>query len=237
MLRKKPFFGLKGKELKSFIKRLMSKSFERRYQMINEIVYKEVGAKLSNPSDITKSLEERLHETGIFSLSETDTNQLMWAHYAGESKGIAIGFEVTEDSKLADDKHCIAVNYHDKLPDFKDEQLMAIWHMSFGKDGTRSSCKVPFEDPLFRACISTKPTVWDYEKEWRYIEEKDGLHTFPAKIVSITFGLRCSEDNRKKYIQLIKDNFDYPVSFYEIIKKPNANQFEKKEYYANFSKS
>lgn len=225
----KPYFGLKGKALKSFLKRLGSKSWERRYQMINEIVYENMGTRFSNPNHLIKSLDERLHGTGIFSLSETDTNQLMWAHYAGESRGLAIGFEVIEGSMLADEKHCIAVNYQDELPEFKADELMSDMHMSFGKEGAKIAVQVPFNDPTFRACVSTKPTDWAYEKEWRYIEETDGLHPFPGKLAEITFGLRCSEDDRKKYVKLIQENFNYPVHFFEIVKKANTNQIEKRE--------
>ena len=105
------YFGLQGKALKSFLKRLGSKTWERRYQMVNDLVYEATGTRLSNPIRLIESLEARLHDTGIFSLSETDTNQLMWAHYADESKGLALGFEVTEGSKLEDDDYCLAVNY------------------------------------------------------------------------------------------------------------------------------
>lgn len=63
----KTYFGLKGKALKSFLKRLGSKSWERRYQMINEIVYENMGTRFSNPNHLIKSLDERLRGTGIFS--------------------------------------------------------------------------------------------------------------------------------------------------------------------------
>ena len=198
--------------------------------MINEIVYENMRTRFSNPNHLIKSLDERLRGTGIFSLSETDTNQLMWAHYAGESRGLAIGFVVTEGSMLADEKHCIAVNYQDELPEFKADELMSDMHMSFWKEGAKITVQVPFNDPTFRACVSTKPTDWGYEKEWRYIEETDGLHPFPGKLAEITFGLRCSEDDRKKYVKLIQENFDYPVHFFEIVKKANTNQIEKREY-------
>lgn len=224
------YFGLRGKTFQNFLKRLGKKSWERRYQMINEVIYKNKGTRLSNPNHLIKSLDERLHETGIFSLSETDTNQLMWAHYAGESRGLAIGFEVSDGSMLADEKHCIAVNYTDELPEFKPDELMSNLHMSFGGDGVKIAVRVPFDDPTFRACVSTKPTDWAYEKEWRYIGEKDGLHPYPGKLVEVTFGLRCSENDRKKYIKLIKDKFDYEVHFFEIVKKDNSNQIDKREY-------
>jgi hypothetical protein len=82
------FYGLRGKSLSSFLKRLNSKTWERRYQMVNDVVHEATGTLFSNPNHIIASLESRLHDTGIFSLSETDTNQLMWAHYARDCRKI-----------------------------------------------------------------------------------------------------------------------------------------------------
>lgn len=226
--RNTPYYNLTKKSLKSLLKRLGTKSWDKRYQMVNEVVYEAIGTRLSNPNHLIKSLKDRLQVSGIFSLSETDTNQLMWAHYAGESRGLAVGFEVTDGSMLADEKHCIAVNYQDELPEFKTDELMSDTQMSFGKEGAKITVQVPFDDPTFRACVSTKPTDWAYEKEWRYIDETDGAHPFPGKLVEVTFGLRCSEADRQKYIDLARKSFDYPVNFFEIVKKPNSNQIEKK---------
>ncbi len=150
----------------------------------------------------------------------------MWAHYGGESKGLALGFEVSEDSKLADDDYCLPVKYSNELPEFDPEELMTTLTMKFGKDKTEVNVKVPFTDPTFRMCVSTKPTDWDYEKEWRYIDECDGLHPFPGKLTEVVFGLRCSEKDKKKYRELANNNFDYPIQFYEIVKKPNQYQIE-----------
>ena len=140
----------------------------------------------------------------------------------------ALGFEVQEGNKLADEKYCLPVIYRDEIPDFNPEELQSIWHFSAGKDKTEISLTVPFDDPTFRKCISTKPTDWAYEKEWRYIDETDGAHPFPGKLVEVTFGLRCSEADREKYIDLARKSFDYPINFYEIVKRPDSNQIEKR---------
>lgn len=225
---KKEFFGMSGKNLKNFLKRLRTKNNLRKYQLINEAIYTYSGHHLSHPNDIVKSLEDRLENIGIFSLSATDTNQLMWTHYANEHKGIALGFEVTPDSKLSEDKYCIPVNYIDELPKFDDNKLFA--ELQYSSNEERPKLIIPFDDPTLRACMSTKPTVWEYEKEWRYIDETDGLHQFPGKLVEITFGLRCPLETRKKYLKLASDHFDYPIKFYEIVKKKDTNQIEKREY-------
>ena len=228
--RNESFLNLDRKSIKNLLKKLNKRSWEKRYQIINEIVYDATGTSLLNPNQIVKSLENRLKNTGIFSLSETDINILMWTHYADESKGIVLGFEVADDSILANDRHCLAVNYSDELPKFEPKELTSTLHFEFGGNEASINAEVPFDDPIFRRCVSTKPTDWKYEKEWRYIDETDGLHAFPGKLVEVTFGLRCTEENRLKFISLAKDNFDYPISFYEIVKIPNTNQITKQEY-------
>lgn len=152
-----PYYNLTNKALKSFLKRLGTKTWNRRYQMVYEAVYEATGTRLSNPNHLIKSLKDRLQVSGIFSLSETDTNQLMWAHYAGESRGLALGFEVHEGNKLADEKYCLSVEYSDEIPDFNAEELLSTWHFSAGRDQKKISLTVPFDDPTFRKCISTKP--------------------------------------------------------------------------------
>ena len=231
VLDKSPYFNMEGKSLKNFLKKLRSKSMERKYQMINEVVYNASGVPLSNPNQLFKSLEQRLKTTGIFSLSETDSNQLMWTHYANEHKGLALGFEVEPNSILADDRHCLAVNYSDKLPDFELEEFMSNMTITIGTDNkVQRNIEVPFDDPVFRRCVSTKSAEWNYEKEWRYIDETDGLHAFPGKLVEVTFGLRCTEENRLKIISLAKENFDDSIIFYEIVKVPNTSQIAKQRY-------
>lgn len=224
----KEFCGMRGKTLRNFLKRLRTKSNLKRYQLINDVMYQNCGRRLSKPDDVVRSIEERLTEIGIFSLSETDTNQLMWAHYGDESRGVAFGFEATDGSKLANENYCIPINYSDVLPKFDDDSLMAT--LSYNSNEERPRLTIPFEDPTIRACVSTKPTVWEYEKEWRFIDERDGLHPYPGKLVEITFGLRCPCETRNKYIKLASIHFDYPIKFYEIVKKKDTNQIEKTEY-------
>lgn len=228
--RNESFFNLDRKSLKKLLKKLNRVSWEKRYQIINEIVYKATGTPLSNPNHIIKSLENRLENIGIFSLSETDIDMLMWTHYANEHKGLALGFEVVDDSILANDRHCLAVNYSDELPKFEPKELTSTLHFEFDGNEASINAQVPFDDPIFRRCVSTKPTYWRYEKEWRYIDETDGLHAFPGKLMEVTFGLRCTEENRLKFKSLAIDNFDYPISFYEIVKIPDTSQIAKQKY-------
>jgi hypothetical protein len=165
---------------------------------------------------------------GIFSLSETCENQLMWAHYADSSRGIAIGFEATKGSKLDSDEHCIKVNYSDELPVFKGEEGLNL-ATSFYADG-KNIQKIAFIDGTFRQAVSTKPTCWEYEKEWRYIEENSGSYDFPGKLTEIVFGLKCPQDIRDNYIKLANDNLKGPIDLSEIVTILDTKKLIKRKY-------
>lgn len=226
----KSFFGIRGKVLKSFLKKLKTKSQDRRYCMMNQLVAQNHGVNFSKPEQILKSFESRIKNVGVFSMSESDTDQLMWAHYADESKGLALGFAVEEGNQLADGQHCFPITYSDVIPKFTSEELSCNWQLSYGDQGIKIETSVPFDDPVFLQVVLTKTTAWQYEHEWRYIEETSGLHDYPGRLTEVIFGLRCPENERKKYKRLVRDNFDYPIQFYEIKKVQDSSQLRKIVY-------
>lgn len=177
-----------------------------------------------NPEETFLNFDKQLNKVGIFSLSETDVNQLLWAHYADSFRGLAIGFEATPDSKLASNEYCIKVNYSDERPTFKGGGF--INETSFYGDGMNIQ-KISFKDPTFRQAVSTKKTIWAYEKEWRYIEEYAGSYNYPSRLREIIFGLRCPMEIRRRYISLVKDNFIEPIAFYEIVERANSSEIAK----------
>ncbi|MBS4203521.1 DUF2971 domain-containing protein [Lederbergia citrea] len=197
-------------------------SIEKKYEALMKY-YDSIGAqKPTNPEDIYNDFYEKIKNIGIFSMTENVNQQLMWAHYANSHKGLAIGFEVSESSKLADPRFCLKVNYIDEIASFIGPQLKT--DLLIGAQYKLQ--KVSMDDPTFQAVVSTKVTDWNYEEEWRYIELTSGSYKCPSKIKEIVFGLRCTEDVRKKYIQLGKKNNEN-INFYEMVKVENKNELMK----------
>ena len=200
------------------------------YEITREITKSKTGYYPSDTRDIISNFDNQLNDIGIFSLSETAENQLMWSHYADENRGIAIGFEIVDKSKLADSKHCLKVNYSNDLPSFSVDGFIS--ELSFSFDANMNPIalqKISFDDPTFKLAIKTKPTCWEYEKEWRYIEVKSGSYSFPGRITELVFGLLCSIENREKYKYLINKFISNSVKFFEIQKVPNSNSIIKVE--------
>lgn len=220
------FYDLNNKQTKEFLNKFRLKSIDEKYKTVREFIKRKTGTELSNPAETFANFDVQLNNVGIFSLSETPENQLMWAHYGDKSKGVAIGFKVSENSKLMNSSHCLKVNYSDELPRFDRKGFLV--ETTIVPQG-KNTQKITFDDPTFQAAISTKPVCWDYEKEWRYVEETSGLFKFPSEIQEIIFGLKCSKEIRKKYIELVKNNFDYKIEFFEIITVPNTNKIQKIE--------
>jgi hypothetical protein len=224
---KLPFYNLSPKQTKEFLSKFSKKGFDEQYKTVREFIHRKTGKELSNPEDIFKNLDEQLNNVGIFSLSETDDNELLWAYYAESSTGIALGFEVTEGNKLANKEFCIKVDYSDELPTFKGNGFQLSIVMFADK---KSIQKISFTDDTFRQAISTKKIKWSHENEWRYIEEKSGNYNYPGELKELIFGLKCPKEKREYYVKLLDENFKSKIDLYEIVILPNSNILTKQIY-------
>ena len=206
----------------------------QKHKIVQDAYLKYAGTRITNPIDTFKNFDKQLQKAGIFSLTEDPLNELMWAHYGENSKGIAIGFSVAENSLLADKDKCLKVEYSDELPKFDSNGF--ILETSFYSNGTNKQ-KIAFNDSTFKKAISTKSKSWRYEKEWRYVEAESGAYPLPSEITEINFGLRTDENIQNKYFSLVKNlpNFK-EIEFYKIQKIPDSNKLERFEIKAAANK-
>lgn len=125
----------------------------------NLSLYKAHGIELSDPRRLFEILQKQLTDVGIFSLSDCPDNQPMWAHYAGNHTGLALGFSAAEGSKLADTRHTLPVTYSAEKPKFDEGFLHEIRISAAPHNGTVSESRFSFDDPVFRASISIRTGV------------------------------------------------------------------------------
>jgi hypothetical protein len=217
----KRLFSLNEHETKKWIKRLNKISHQQRMTAMREL-YSRHGIELSRPAEIFNDMRKRLSAVGVFSLSEVCDSELMWAHYGANHQGLVIGFERTTESRLADTRHCIPVTYSKTKPTFDAGFTNEVQIFAHGS-GTRNVTRVSFEDEVFRSTISTKTPVWDYEKEWRYVEETHGLFNFPAPVTKIVFGLKMKPERRAHYMQIAKQFIGSRINFFEATEKPSLS--------------
>lgn len=134
-------------------------------------------------------------ETGVLCFSETNTDILMWSHYANSHKGIVIGIDpqiLCKQITSSDfDSLFQSVHYDEKYPRveyLKEFNLVKQTKMIVDK------------------WYFTKFRQWEYEKEWRAIY-KPGLTQFPKEIIqSVYFGAKFNPEKRDSWIKQIIDS-------------------------------
>lgn len=131
-----------------------------------------------------------LSHIGVLSLTEDPLNLRMWAHYGGNSTGICLEFQRTEENILGSES-TIKVDYVK----------------------TRPKILIHKRHENIKEIITTKSHSWGYENEWRDIKPKgDKPYPFPGKVQKIIFGLNTHVETKK----LTKNIFGSDVEYEEI---------------------
>ncbi len=179
----------------------------------------------------------------VLSLTPLNDNDAMWALYADNYSGIAIGYKALEES---DNKYSISLGQ--KRPINQQRKFL----LQQGKDRFYENPDLrivmnPVEydlsklvkftplctDPLeMLGNVFIKKPIWKFEKEYRSVIVSP-WHTidelkiyYPDEVLSeIIFGYRSSDEDIKKVIELIiknYKNFEY-IKYYTAV--PNRNRF------------
>jgi tetratricopeptide (TPR) repeat protein len=222
------FFGLRPAQAEKAIAKIMSSGrIPESYDAMRDFIRKRSGRPPTDCRTLFARMDDQLLRTGIFSMSALPDQPLMWAHYGGDHSGICLGFEAVAGSKLADDKHCLPVIYSDELPRMDESGLRVELVVRTGMNGFNSQQEVAFDDPTFQRVVTTKPTDWHYEREYRYIEKTGGLRPWPGRLAECTFGVHCKDDRRRHYIELIEEHAPNEVLLFEMRKVRGTNRLER----------
>jgi len=161
-----------------------------------------------------------IENAGVFSLSESSDNELMWGYYGDGGKGVTIGFSISEKEDFNDfTDYCLLlkVNYSGQNISFEKIVNTSVAMIA---DNDRKPCyfQVPaFNDSFLKSVFSTKNIEWAYEKEWRLVSQLSGKRKFKVPISEIVFGLKCPRATKIKYITLTQKYISYSVEFFEIV--------------------
>lgn len=144
-------------------------------------------------------LNQSTDKSGIFSLSHTATDELMWAHYCASHCGIVLEYDISQLTRFSSSQHLhtFKVNYSSKPP-----------HLSL-HDIQNNPIQV------VATMLGYKSPKWSYENEFRVLLENiNGRvpHDYRA-VKSITFGLNVPEATRKQIFELTKHKVP---NYYEI---------------------
>ncbi|WP_432746078.1 DUF2971 domain-containing protein [Methylobacter sp. G7] len=148
-------------------------------------------------------LDNGVRNAGIFSLSTTPFEPLMWAHYADEHRGFCIEYERSQDNDLNAD-NC-----------FKVEYGKPIFPILRGLD----YFKAPDDEVM--KILTYKAKSWRYENEWRFVqmwktppELKERSYRLKAHILSISFGVRMQRREALTIIKIFRN--DTRIKFYRM---------------------
>lgn len=112
-----------------------------------------------------KKLEKEALSTGIYSLSRSSKNQVLWAQYANNHKGVCIVYTI---DRFNAHRFLWKVSYSNIRPEVE----------IFKKTDTNSFSMANFphlhtEGYIFKS-MTTKHTDWSHEKEFRVINKRGG---------------------------------------------------------------
>ena len=151
---------------------------------------------------LREALDNHINKCGVFCVSSSLDSELMWAHYADNHKGIAIGIKPNpENSEDADKIHLAPteVSYDGRgkvlLLDFVDYLLNEF------------SCAA--RDRIIKAAYFCKNSAWVYENEYRLLSiDSHGLRNIEKMITSVTYGLRFDETKIDLVRQIIRSDVE-----------------------------
>ena len=211
-------WGLPKNKIKQVLSKIGNiKDFDGKYRVFADFIKSRTGNYPSNPASKYMYITDILRNVGIFSLSETCGNELMWGHYADGGKGIAIGFDIQDKSSITSNSLCLKVNYTNEALILKD-RIKPTLAFTVDENGNQLFFQTAaFDDPFLKTVMSTKNMTWAYEKEWRCVEQMQGLKTIISPITEIVFGLKCPLETRKKYIALSNERYGESICFFEMV--------------------
>ena len=167
---------------------------------------KEDYALINDNTDEVLSMDNKM---GIYSLSKTPLDELLWAHYANSHKGFCIEYDL--DILLKNDGenhvHSFPVLYSKKPPS------IGFWEIIRNK-----------QKSMIKKFAFHKSKRWEYEQEHRIVTSKIGLNSYNHKALkSIYFGLKISETDKNRITNLLQFR---GINFYQIELEKNSYSFK-----------
>lgn len=148
---------------------------------------------------------------GIYALSKTWKDEILWAHYSNSHYGFCIEYDLDliENEYKNYKLNRIDVNYINSPPQ--------IEFQDFNKKYDEQILKI----------AGYKSKRWEYEEEVRLVTGINGIYPYPPQsLKSIYFGLRMDTRERKIIMNRLRGR---GIKYYEIIQIPNSYKFDRKE--------
>lgn len=185
--------------------------FEQQLNHLKNIVYQHSDNLTLIEQSFKNIIDMKDTKLGIFSLSKTYSDELLWAHYANSHKGFCIEYDLEKLLSRQNPKHrYFDVQYSNNIPNLNFSQLL---------DQTNP-------DILIKKMLGYKSQRWEYEQELRIITENQGINTYDYRAVkAIYFGLKTPNSTISKTMKTLQGR---KIKYFQMHLKPNSFQFEAK---------
>lgn len=150
--------------------------------------------------DALNGLLSHTQKIGIYSLSKTYIDELLWAHYANSHNGYCIefDFETLLKSYKSDRVYSFPVIYKKQPPSIDFYNII----------------KSNESNDLIQKMAGYKSIRWKYEEEIRIVTEDYGDHSYDYNAIKgIYFGLRMSEKHKNEIMKRLKGR---GINYYQI---------------------
>lgn len=202
--------------------------------------------KKQEASEYDVNLHQKFFEVNqmfhVLSLTPICDNDTMWALYAENYRGIAIGYKVGENKKnyfislgqkreINSQRNFLleqGIERFYEAPDLRIVLAPIVYDISKLKKFTPL-----MEDPLeMIGNVYIKKPLWAFEEEYRSViispwhRYEDLKIYYPDNVLNeIIFGYETSEEDIKKVVEIVRENYENysEINFYKAV--PNRNKF------------
>jgi hypothetical protein len=162
--------------------------------------------------NLVRKLIVQIGYTGIYSLSKSWKNELLWVHYANSHRGFCIEYElddlILDKSKTVIFPKILEIEYNKEPPQYTLEGMDDIT-----------------EKQLLQKLLGTKSLSWKYEKEIRIIFKENGEQEINRMAIkSIIFGANATEKDINNTLR----NIPYKIKYFKICLKDKYELFKNK---------
>ena len=165
---------------------------------------------------------DKFSNVGVYSLSKTFDNELLWAYYASGHTGFAIEYDIDVLEQSLNYN-----NYAKHLYKFDVEYLNDVPQIDISTIRGNEAIE------MLKRFIGTKSSSWAHEKEVRLIFENIGLLEIDYKAVTaIYFGCRMPDSDIDYIMEKLKGR---RLKYYKMVNIHNSYRFEAKEIEDKYS--
>lgn len=143
----------------------------------------EIRRRMKHPEELEQLYFQQMYSYGLYCLSETCDNILMWAHYADNHQGFCLEFS---------------------NGDLRSSPFPVSWPITYQEDRPIVDMTVTTDDEkideILHLGLLTKSRDWVYEREWRVLGGTGPREFSKGLLSAVIFGARMKPGDREQLL-------------------------------------